>query len=238
MASLSTIFHFQAGYPPVIIRKQDRLLYYDCLQTANEGDTRPFVRFIAHCTEKTLDVYLWATREALPKIGQEMHSTFKKRKKESELRREAMDVENESDMKSEVTDLEKENEVRREEVMNHEKHNYQEVKRIDDNNNNNIDNKGDNSDEGKVFIFNLVDDVEVNAYHEHHEPVEKTRQHYHHHILSNVEEDDIILGEDKEEAIDSLQIEDGYYEYDDDRPHLWFSGEGGGGGDMGGERYR
>lgn len=61
----------QAGYPPVIIRKQDRLMYYDCLQTANEGDTRPFIRFIAHCTEKTLDVYLWATKEALPKIGQE-----------------------------------------------------------------------------------------------------------------------------------------------------------------------
>ncbi|XP_063601935.1 protein adenylyltransferase Fic-like [Penaeus indicus] len=64
----------QAGYPPVIIRKQDRLMYYDCLQTANEGDTRPFIRFIAHCTEKTLDVYLWATKEALPKIGQENES--------------------------------------------------------------------------------------------------------------------------------------------------------------------
>ncbi|KAK8377964.1 hypothetical protein O3P69_018701 [Scylla paramamosain] len=58
----------QAGYPPVIIRKQDRMLYYDCLQLANEGDTRPFVRFVAHCTEKTLDVYLWATKEALPEI--------------------------------------------------------------------------------------------------------------------------------------------------------------------------
>jgi hypothetical protein len=33
---------------------------------ANEGDVRPFVRFIAECTEKTLDLYLWATSENLP----------------------------------------------------------------------------------------------------------------------------------------------------------------------------
>ncbi|CAG7836388.1 unnamed protein product [Allacma fusca] len=53
----------QAGYPPVIIRKQDRQLYYSHLDTANKGDIRPFIRFIADCTEKTVDVYLWATRE-------------------------------------------------------------------------------------------------------------------------------------------------------------------------------
>jgi len=53
----------QADYPAVIIRKQDRQLYYDHLNTANKGDVRPFIRFIADCTEKTVDVYLWATRE-------------------------------------------------------------------------------------------------------------------------------------------------------------------------------
>lgn len=53
----------QAGFPPVIIRKQDRQLYYDHLETANKGDVRPFIRFIADCTEKTVDVYLWATKE-------------------------------------------------------------------------------------------------------------------------------------------------------------------------------
>lgn len=30
---------------------------------ANEGDIRPFIRFIAEATEKTLDLYLWATSE-------------------------------------------------------------------------------------------------------------------------------------------------------------------------------
>lgn len=53
----------RSGYPPVIIPKQQRHRYYDFLQIANEGDTRPFVRFIADCTDKTLDLFLWATSE-------------------------------------------------------------------------------------------------------------------------------------------------------------------------------
>lgn len=53
----------QAGYPPVIIHKQHRHKYYEYLQIANTGDVRPFVRFIAECTEQTLDLFLWATSE-------------------------------------------------------------------------------------------------------------------------------------------------------------------------------
>ncbi|XP_015924682.2 protein adenylyltransferase FICD [Parasteatoda tepidariorum] len=48
------------GYPPVIIRNNERNYYFRTLQLANEGDVRPFVRFIAHCTECTLNVYLHA----------------------------------------------------------------------------------------------------------------------------------------------------------------------------------
>ena len=80
---------FQAGYPPVIIRKQDRMMYYDCLQLANQGDTRPFIRFIAHCTEKTLDVYLWATKEMLPKIGQNFDSPQNKNSWDSTFQRDS-----------------------------------------------------------------------------------------------------------------------------------------------------
>ena len=62
----------QNGFPPVIIRKQDRLLYYQYLVTANDGDIRPFVRFIAKCTERTLDAYLWSTKEnSLAPFGDE-----------------------------------------------------------------------------------------------------------------------------------------------------------------------
>ncbi|XP_065088916.1 protein adenylyltransferase Fic [Ochlerotatus camptorhynchus] len=67
----------RAGYPPVIIQKQHRHKYYDYLQVANEGDIRPFVRFIADCTERTLDLYLWSTSELshpIPLLAQESMS--------------------------------------------------------------------------------------------------------------------------------------------------------------------
>lgn len=68
----------QAGYPPVIIHKQHRHTYYENLQIANTGDVRPFVRFIAECTEQTLDLFLWATSEfsrQVPALGQDTLST-------------------------------------------------------------------------------------------------------------------------------------------------------------------
>lgn len=55
---LMNLILMRAGYPPVIIRKHDRSVYYHTLQMANEGDMRPFIRFIAHCTECTLDVFI------------------------------------------------------------------------------------------------------------------------------------------------------------------------------------
>lgn len=61
---LMNLLLMRVGYPPVIVRKQDRALYYEYLQLGNEGDVRPFVRFIAECTERTLDVYLYATEYA------------------------------------------------------------------------------------------------------------------------------------------------------------------------------
>lgn len=44
----------QAGFPPVIIRVEDRLKYYETLKEANDGDLRPFIRFIAQCTSKSI----------------------------------------------------------------------------------------------------------------------------------------------------------------------------------------
>lgn len=64
----------QARYPPVTIRKEQRVEYYAALDTANEGDVRPFIRFIARCTEMTLDTLLISTTDysaALPAAGQD-----------------------------------------------------------------------------------------------------------------------------------------------------------------------
>ncbi|XP_075390258.1 protein adenylyltransferase FICD isoform X2 [Tenrec ecaudatus] len=66
---LMNLILMQAGYPPITIRKEQRAEYYHVLEVANEGDVRPFIRFIAKCTESTLDTLLLATTEypvALP----------------------------------------------------------------------------------------------------------------------------------------------------------------------------
>ncbi|XP_028681171.1 protein adenylyltransferase FICD [Erpetoichthys calabaricus] len=60
---LMNLILMQAGYPPITIRKEQRAEYYNTLDLANEGDVRPFIRFIAKCTEMTLDTLLIATTE-------------------------------------------------------------------------------------------------------------------------------------------------------------------------------
>lgn len=60
---LMNLILMQAGFPPVAIQVEERLRYYDTLELANNGDIRPFIRFISECTERTLDEYLAATME-------------------------------------------------------------------------------------------------------------------------------------------------------------------------------
>lgn len=60
---LMNLVLMQAGYPPTIVPVEHRTEYYEHLKTANDGDVRPFIRFIARCTERTIDEYLWATVE-------------------------------------------------------------------------------------------------------------------------------------------------------------------------------
>lgn len=60
---LMNLMLMRANYPPITIRKEQRSEYYSALEMANEGDIRPFIRFIAKCTEMTLDTLLLATAE-------------------------------------------------------------------------------------------------------------------------------------------------------------------------------
>ncbi|CAG08500.1 unnamed protein product, partial [Tetraodon nigroviridis] len=60
---LMNLVLMQARYPPITIRKEQRAEYYAALDTANEGDVRPFIRFIAKCTEMTLDTLLISTTD-------------------------------------------------------------------------------------------------------------------------------------------------------------------------------
>lgn len=58
---LMNLILMRAGFPPVTIKVSERHDYYACLQDANRGDVRPFIRFVAKCAERTLDEYLSVT---------------------------------------------------------------------------------------------------------------------------------------------------------------------------------
>lgn len=55
---LMNIVLLQAGYPLVIILKNDRRKYYDTLSLADSGNINPFIVFIARAVERSLDLYL------------------------------------------------------------------------------------------------------------------------------------------------------------------------------------
>jgi len=49
----------QAGYPPIVISKEQRLTYYEALDQAHtSGDTSVFISMITKIVEETLDFYL------------------------------------------------------------------------------------------------------------------------------------------------------------------------------------
>ena len=48
----------QAGFPLVIVLKNDRKKYYQNLSLADKGDYTPFVNFIARAVERTLNIYM------------------------------------------------------------------------------------------------------------------------------------------------------------------------------------
>lgn len=52
------LFLMQAGYPLVVIMKNDRKKYYAVLDKADSGKYEPLVKFIAQSIERSLDIYL------------------------------------------------------------------------------------------------------------------------------------------------------------------------------------
>lgn len=57
---LMNLILMMAGYPPIIIPVHRRHDYYAHIESANAGDVRPFIRFIAACAERALDEYIWS----------------------------------------------------------------------------------------------------------------------------------------------------------------------------------
>jgi Fic family protein len=55
---LMNLILMKFGYPPIIIQKEERLDYYDYLEMANQGDIKPFIRFVAKCAQRTLKEFI------------------------------------------------------------------------------------------------------------------------------------------------------------------------------------
>lgn len=55
---LSNLYLIAKGYPPVVIRTEDRGKYYRCLRSADAGDPVPFANFIARAVDESLTLYL------------------------------------------------------------------------------------------------------------------------------------------------------------------------------------
>jgi Fic family protein len=51
---LMNLYLIRHGYPPVIVQKEDRQLYYDALRQADEGNVKPFTFFIARAVNDAL----------------------------------------------------------------------------------------------------------------------------------------------------------------------------------------
>ncbi len=55
---LMNIKLMQSGFPPIILRKQERVSYYNALEKADVGDFGPLTTMIAKDVVKSLDIYL------------------------------------------------------------------------------------------------------------------------------------------------------------------------------------
>ncbi|PAV60174.1 hypothetical protein WR25_18516 isoform A [Diploscapter pachys] len=55
---LMNLILMKAGFPPVILPVQTRANYYATLHTANLGDLRPFIRYVANQIDHSLQLYL------------------------------------------------------------------------------------------------------------------------------------------------------------------------------------
>jgi Fic family protein len=57
---LMNLILMRGGFPPALIKKDDRMEYYDTLKQADPlhgDDIRPFVHFVTRCLERSIDEY-------------------------------------------------------------------------------------------------------------------------------------------------------------------------------------
>jgi Fic family protein len=55
---ITNLYLMKQGYPPIVLKKEDRRKYYRVLQRADDGDLSPFTNFIAKAVHEALMYYL------------------------------------------------------------------------------------------------------------------------------------------------------------------------------------
>lgn len=55
---IMNLLMMRSGYPPAVLRKEDRKKYYDCLKKADSGNLGPFVNFIGKAVDESLTLYI------------------------------------------------------------------------------------------------------------------------------------------------------------------------------------
>lgn len=55
---LTNLLLMSDGYPPIVLRKEDRKRYYDCLRKADDGNLRSLINFIGKAVDESLILYL------------------------------------------------------------------------------------------------------------------------------------------------------------------------------------
>ena len=55
---LTNLFLVKEGYPPIVLRKEERGKYYRFLRLADGGNLEPFANFIAKSVDESLTLYL------------------------------------------------------------------------------------------------------------------------------------------------------------------------------------
>ena len=55
---ITNLYLTQHGYPPIVLKKEERKKYYQTLQIADDGDLSSFANFIAKAVHESLIYYL------------------------------------------------------------------------------------------------------------------------------------------------------------------------------------
>ena len=55
---LTNLYLIGKGYPPMVLKKEDRTKYYTSLRNADNGSLGPFINFIAKAMDESLTIYL------------------------------------------------------------------------------------------------------------------------------------------------------------------------------------